>query len=203
MRKIDENRISRTLAFIKEYKESYDRSPSLREIMKACSYTSKSLLEQDIRRLKERGLLTADSEGKLMFASDAERAQTIPSALVGTVHCGAPVEAMEEIEAYISLPTAVFGNDKNLFLLHASGDSMIEKKIYDGDLLVVRKQPTAEVGDIVIACLCEGEATCKTLKRDSDGTYYLHPENSAYTDIVPCEGWTIYGVVKSVIHTFD
>ncbi len=203
MRKIDENRISRTIEYIKAYKESYDRSPSLRMIMQACDYASKATLEQDIRRLKDRGLLAADPEGRLLFAMDADRARTIPSALVGTVHCGAPVEAMEEIEAYISLPSAVFGNDKNLLLLHARGDSMIEKGIYDGDLLVVRKQPTAEVGDVIIACLCDGESTCKTLKKDEDGEYYLHPENPAFTDIVPCEGWTIYGVVKSVIHNLD
>lgn len=203
LKPINESRISKTLEFIRSYKETYDRTPAIRTIMKECGYTSHSLLETDIKRLKDRGLLTADADGRLMFSSDAERAMSVPSSLVGTVHCGLPTEAQEEIEAYISLPTAVFGHDRNLVILHAKGDSMIDKQINDGDLLVVRKQPTAEVNNIVIACLCEGEATCKTLKKDEEGTFYLHPENPAYNDIIPCEGWTIYGVVKSVIHTLS
>lgn len=204
MKKIDESRIAKTLEFIRDYKEKYDRSPTVRLIMQECGYKSHSLVDLDIRRLKERGLLAADSDGKLIFSSDADRAKTVPSTLVGTVHCGLPAEAQEEIEAYISLPAAIFGNDRNLVLLHAKGDSMIGKNIFDGDLLVVRKQPVAEPNAVVIACLCDGEeATCKTLKKDEEGTFYLHPENPAYNDIIPCEGWNIYGVVKRVIHTLD
>lgn len=201
MKPINEARITRTFEFIRAYREKYERTPTVRVIMKECGYSSYSMVDTDIKRLKERGMLTADEDGKLLFNSDADRAKITPSMLVGTVHCGTPAEAQEEVEAYISLPTAVFGNDKNLVLLHAKGNSMIDKSIYDGDILVVRKQPNADVNDVIIACLCDGEATCKTLKKDDDGIFYLHPENPEYDDIVPCEGWSIYGIVKQVIHT--
>lgn len=203
LKTINESRIAKTLEFIRSYREKYDRTPAIRVIMKECGYSSYSLVDADIKRMKERGWITSDEDGRLLFNSDADRAKAVPSLLVGTVHCGVPVEAQEEIEAYIALPTAVFGTDKNLVLLRAKGNSMTNKSIYDGDLLVVRKQPNADVGDVIIACLCDGEATCKTLKKDEDGTFYLHPENAEYDDIVPCEGWTIYGIVKQVIHSIS
>ena len=200
MRTINEDRIKRLEDFIKAFRTDHDCFPTFAEMYEGLDYKSSQTLQADVRRLKERGFLDAESK-TVTFSSPKGAIKGVPAAIVGSVRCGDPSEAQEEIEGNVILPTAIFGADKGLVLLKARGDSMKNAQISDGDLLVVRKQPDAMVNDIVIACLCDGEATCKTLKRDEDGFYYLHPENPDYCDIVPCEGWYIYGVVRQVIHS--
>ena len=199
MRTINLDRIKRLEGFIKAFRTDHDCFPTFAEMYEGLNYKSSQTLQADVRRLKERGFLDAESK-TVTFSSPKGAIKGVPATIVGSIRCGEPAEAREEIEGHVILPAAIFGADKDLVLLKAVGDSMKDAQISDGDLLVVRKQPTAEVNNIVIACLCDGEATCKTLKKDDDGFYYLHPENNEYTDIVPCEGWYIYGVVRQVIH---
>ena len=201
MRSINEDRIKRLEVFIKTYRTEHDGFPTFADMYKGLSYTSSQTLQADVRRLKERGFLDAESK-TVSFSSPKGAIKGVPATIVGSVRCGEPTEAREEIEGNVILPTAIFGADKDLVILKAKGNSMKNAQITDGDLLIVRKQPDAMVNDIIIACLCDGEATCKTLKKDEDGFYYLHPENPDYSDIVPCEGWYIYGVVRQVIHKF-
>lgn len=201
MRTIDEGRIKSLEEFITAFRTDHDCFPTFAEMYEGLNYKSSQTLQADVRRLKERGFLDAESKS-VAFSSPYGTVKGVPATIVGSVRCGEPTEAREEIEGHVILPAAIFGADKDLVLLKATGDSMKDAQISDGDLLVVRKQPDAMVNDIVIACLCDGEATCKTLKMDDDGSYYLHPENAEYTDIIPCEGWYIYGVVRQVIHKF-
>ena len=101
----------------------------------------------------------------------------------------------------------IFGEEEH-FILRANGQSMIKRGIFDGDLMVVKVQNTAEIGEVVIARLNQDEVTAKVLACDH-GQYYLEPANdevdeegnSIYVDIHPEGEWDILGVVDRVIHT--
>ncbi|MBS6554436.1 MAG: transcriptional repressor LexA, partial [Clostridium sp.] len=110
--------------------------------------------------------------------------------------------ATENYDGYYTLPTAEFSGD-NLFLLTVKGDSMIEAGIFNGDKIVVRKQETAENGDIVVAMFDDGIEEGATVKRffRRNGKFILHPENSELSDYVLDEV-TILGKVVGLLRSF-
>ena len=103
--------------------------------------------------------------------------------------------AEENIEEYVKLPISLFGHGE-FFLLRAKGDSMINAGIDDGDLVVVRQQPTAVYNQIVVA-LVDDEATLKRFRPQPD-CVYLHPENPSYDDII-VRDCVIQGVAVKVL----
>lgn len=119
--------------------------------------------------------------------------------IVGSIACGQPVDAVEQIEESVTLPRAIFGGG-DLFILHTHGDSMIDIGIKHGDLVVIRKQNTAENGDIIVAMM-NGETTLKRFYK-RNGKVVLHPENKEMKDIIvkDCE---IQGVLVSCIHIYN
>ena len=122
---------------------------------------------------------------------------TTLSPVVGSVICGEPQYEEENFEEYIALPTSVFGNGP-FFLLHAKGYSMIEAGIDPGDLVVVKKQNTANEGDIVVA-LVNNETTLKRFYIDEEKKCVrLHPENKEMDDILVKDCY-IQGVAQHVI----
>jgi repressor LexA len=119
--------------------------------------------------------------------------------LVGRIVAGVPVLADELIEDVCLLPRQLVGGG-TLFMLNVAGDSMTGASIADGDLVVVRQQPTAENGEIVAAMVIdgiEGEATVKTLQR-ANGHVWLMPQNPGYAPI-PGDNATILGKVVAVL----
>ncbi len=202
MRPIDRNRVEALKEYLKAFRTDNDRFPTFREIFEGRGYKSRQTLQVDISRLKEEGFLTATENGHLSFTDTAGDFKGTAIAVVGSVRCGAPEEAVEEVEGCVIFPTSIFGSDKNLVLLKAKGDSMKNKQISDGDLLIVRKQPSADIGEIVIALLETGDTTCKILRKDSAGKCYLEAANPDYQDIYPEGAWCIYGIVQHVIHSF-
>ena len=202
MRITDTKRVTALKEYVKGFRTDNDRFPTFQEIFDGCGYKSRQTLQADIRRLIEEGFLVTDARGRISFSAAADGIKGTATSVVGSVRCGSPTEAQEEIEGCVILPTAIFGADKNLVLLKAKGDSMKDRQITDGDLLVVRKQPAAEVGEIVIALLENGETTCKTLRKDDNGNCYLEAANADYADIYPEGEWCIYGVVRQAIHNF-
>ena len=115
--------------------------------------------------------------------------------MVGSIGCGIPNLAEENIEEYVSLPRSMFGNGE-FFILRANGESMIDAGIETGDLVVIRKQSCAEDGQIVVA-LVEDETTLKRLYREN-GKVRLHPENRDMDDII-VDDCIIQGVAVKVI----
>ncbi|MDP2763134.1 MAG: S24 family peptidase, partial [Enterobacteriaceae bacterium] len=94
--------------------------------------------------------------------------------LVGAIICGQPILAVENIEAYI--PYEVKGNPREYFFLRAIGDSMNKAGIDDGDMVLIKKQQTADPGDKVVA-LIGNEATIKIFKMDKNKAI-LEPRSS-------------------------
>ncbi len=179
----------------KTYEES-GRSPSVRQIAKevGCSY---STVSRYIKEMVERGMIARTSGEYETEAISKMNMDTVPVAVVGSVSCGPLTFAEENIEEYIKLPTSLLGQGK-FFILHASGQSMIGAGIEDGDLVVVRQQPTAEPGQIVVA-LVEDEVTLKRFYPDPEnGCVRLHPENKRLKDII-VDDCQIQGVAVKVL----
>lgn len=197
MRTPNLQRMQDTLKYIADYHETNDRMPSFRTIKDARGYKSMNTLFADIERLKEAGSLIVDKENRLRLPSEKSRRRS--ATLVGGIRCGMPTDATVEDPETVELPTVLFGEDLNRVIMKAEGDSMIGLGIHDGDWLIVKRQPTANVGDIVAAMLSCGEYTCKIFQRDEEG-YYLEAANPEYKPIRPSEDWFIYGIVQHVIH---
>lgn len=155
--------------------------PSVREIGEAVGLSSSSTVHSHLAALEAKGLIRRDPSKPRALevldyrdterGIDYERVQAVP--LVGQVAAGAPILAAENIEATLPLPESFAGEET--FVLRVKGESMIEAGILDGDYVVVRQQPTASNGEIVVAMINE-EATVKRFFRE-DGRIRLQPEN--------------------------
>jgi repressor LexA len=126
-------------------------------------------------------------------SADSEADVRVP--LLGAIAAGAPILAEEQVEDELTLPVSLVGRG-TLFALRVRGDSMVDAAICDGDLVVVRQQPTADNGDIV-AAMIDGEATVKVL-RLAAGRVELLPRNPAY-EVIPAAQAVILGKVVSVL----
>ena len=198
MKVISEDKVIKVLDFIKDFQKKEGRSPSFRQIAKGCSFPSLATAQKYVAILQSRGMIEKNSLGKIYIPRNLSKGKTVIAPLVGTIACGTPILAEENIEETFQLPTAIFGNAKSM-LLRASGDSMTGVGINDGDLIVAEICDTADEGDIVVALL-EDSATVKTLHK-KNGHIYLHPENPNYKDIL-ADNVIIQGIVKHNIHSF-
>lgn len=174
------------LTFIQRYSDTHGYPPSVREIGRALGLTSSSTVHSHLAALEKKGYLHRDpSKPRALEILRDEHAmppkKLVPLPVVGRVAAGTPILAEENIEDYLPLP-AEFLRDGDGFILHVRGDSMIDAGIHDGDYLIVRKQPTARDGDIVVARL-EDEATVKRFYRE-DGQVRLQPANAAMEPIL-------------------
>ena len=177
--------------YVNDFIMTHDSFPTVRDLGNRFGL-SKSSAHRYLNSLKENGSLPSDN--KLLPGEDERVAW-----LANTVSCGFPSYQEENVDGYVHLSTAVFGKGQK-YLLTASGDSMINADIEDGDVLVIRKQVTANEGDIIVALL-NGENTLKRLMRHSNGVPYLHPENNLYSDIEINNEDTFYiqGVLTHII----
>ena len=174
--------------------------PSVREIGKAVGLSSTSTVHGYLRRLEKKGLLHRDPSKPraLEIFSDKEKLQSMDIKwlpVLGRVAAGIPLLAVENQEGVIPLPVDFTGHG-DFFALRIHGDSMVEAGILDGDLVVVRRQPTAENGDIVVA-LIDDEATVKRFFRENDHIR-LQPENSSLSPIITKEA-VILGKVSALL----
>ena len=127
--------------------------------------------------------------------------ESVKVPVLGSVSCGVPKLAIENIEEYIRLPVALFGRG-DFFILRANGDSMIEAGIDDGDLVLIREQNYADPGQIVVA-LMDDEATLKRFYPEpKKRRFRLHPENSALKNIYVKE-CIIQGIAVKVLKDLE
>lgn len=139
----------------------------------------------------ENGVISTEKIRKLM-------PEVNQAALVGSIPCGEPDEREAMVEEYIPLPVSVFGSG-DFYVLRASGNSMVDAQINSGDLVVIEKTSTANVGDIVVALTDDRLSTLKRLCFDGQkNCYYLHPENAGYEDIY-VSSLVVQGVARHII----
>lgn len=169
------------LEFIRSEIEQKGYPPSVREICCAVGLKSTSSVHAHLTQLEKKGLLRRDpTKPRAMEVLDGQgsRGRSVP--LVGRVTAGLPILATENIEDYLVLPQSLQGRG-DLFALRVQGESMIEAGIEDGDIVVLRRQETAENGEIVVAMI-DDEATLKRVYYE-DGHVRLQPENTAMEPI--------------------
>lgn len=189
----------RILEFIKSEIQAKGYPPSVREIANAVGLKSTSTVHGHLMRLEKKGLLHRDAMkprameviGDPQFSA---RNATTPIPVIGRVTAGQPILAEENVEEYIPIPEAMLG-DGTHFILLVKGESMIQAGIMDGDYVVVRKQPEANNGDIVVAMI-EDSATVKRFYKEN-GHFRLQPENPTMEPIYTKE-LTILGKVVSL-----
>ena len=183
-----------------EYAEQYylqnGQSPSTTKIAEAVG-VSRGTAYKYLVAMNDNGMIEYDGQDIQTPVTKKLNKDTSQTAIVGSVPCGSPQYEEENIEEYISLPTAIFGKG-DFFILRTSGQSMIEAGIDDGDLVVVKKQVEAKEGDIVVA-LVDNQNTLKRYFRDDENKkIILHPENKKMKDIIVGE-CCIQGVACHII----
>lgn len=177
--------------------------PSVRELMTALGYKSPHSVTLLIKSLISKGILGKRPNGALQLIRDTQEslahARTIDIPLVGTVACGTPLLAQENIEAMIPVSVNLARPGHKYFLLRAKGDSMDDAGINDGDLVLVRQQQTAENGDKIVA-LIDDEATVKEFKRGQDCVILVpRSTNRHHKPIILSGGFQVQGVVVTAI----
>ncbi|MEX0990737.1 MAG: transcriptional repressor LexA [Actinomycetota bacterium] len=195
------SRQRRIIEYIRETVHDRGYPPTVREIGDAVGLTSSSSVHSQLANLERKGLITRDPTKPravtLAGSQPAPGSVTVP--LIGRVAAGAPILATESIEDYLAVPEG-YADGSEVFALGVVGDSMIDAGIFDGDVVVVRRQDDAADGDVVVALMpgpAEDEATVKRLRR-RDGRVLLVPENPAMEPFEMAEG-RIAGKVTAVL----
>ena len=187
------NKREQILNFLIQFMNEHGYAPTVREICNAVGLQSTVTVHYHLNALRDAGLIEMDEMKKRAISlPDAQRADRIP--VVGVVTAGVPILATENIEGYIP-----WDGESGCFVLRVRGDSMIGAGILDGDKVVVRPQPDAENGQIVVALL-DDSATVKRLKKTGRDVW-LMPENPSYEPI-PGNEAKILGRVKALIREY-
>lgn len=198
MRSMDPDYFKHLEQFIDDYMDEYGRSPTTREIA-AGTGRALSTVHKYLSQMREDGVLEYSGHRNIITRRrQLSASASVKVPILGSVSCGLPNFAVENIEEYVQLPVALFGQG-SFFLLRASGESMIEAGIQDGDLVLVRQQDYAHAGQIVVALIGNDEATLKRYYPEPEhNRICLHPENSTMEDIyVSC--CAIQGVAVKVL----
>lgn len=180
--------------------------PTVREIGSEVGLASTSTVHGHLSRLEKNGYLTRDASKTRAIelteaALNALGVQQDKIPLLGKVAAGSPILAVEEaIDFYPIPPSLDHFDSSDLFMLEIAGESMINVGILDGDLITVRRQPSANNGEIVVAMTDDDEATCKTFFK-KENYYLLRPENDSMEDII-LDSVQILGKVVSLHRKF-
>lgn len=190
------------LEFMKSEILSKGFPPSVREICEAVGLKSTSSVHAHLETLERNGYIHRDPTKPraieiLDDTFNLNRTEMVNVPIIGRVAAGSPILAQENIEGYFPVPMEYMPNEQT-FMLNVKGESMINAGILDGDRVIVRQQPTAENGDMVVALTEENEATVKRFYKE-DGYYRLQPENDHMDPIIIHGEITILGKVIAVM----
>lgn len=174
------------LEYIKQEILNKGYPPAVREICEAVHLKSTSSVHSHLETLEKNGYIRRDpTKPRAIEIIDDNfnltRREVVNVPIIGQVAAGQPLLAVENIENYFPIPTEFMPNAET-FMLKVKGDSMINAGIFDGDKILVQKQPDAQNGDIVVA-LVDDSATVKTFYKEN-GHYRLQPENDTIDPII-------------------
>ncbi|HCE13230.1 MULTISPECIES: transcriptional repressor LexA [unclassified Enterococcus] len=200
-----ENRQIEILKFIHTRVTEKGYPPTVREIGEAVQLSSTSTVHGHLSRLEKKGLILRDPTKPRaieLTASGLEKIDVQPASIpmLGIVTAGEPILAVEEASDFFPIPPDLANSSGSLFMLTIRGESMINAGILDGDQVIVRKQSSAQNGDIVIAMTDEDEATCKRFFKEKN-YIRLQPEND-YMDPIILNDVTILGQVVGLYRHF-
>jgi len=189
------------LNFIKDSIIESGFPPTVREIGDRFGITVKGAYDH-MKAIEKKGFIKTEhnkSRAIVIIEDELEiKSSGISIPLLGQIAAGSPILAEENIEDYLSFPEEMFSHGE-YFALTVKGDSMIEGGIFDGDIAVIKKQNTANNGEIV-AALIEDEATLKVFQKTSN-SIKLIPKNSAYKPI-ECTDVAIMGKLSAIFRRY-
>jgi repressor LexA len=203
-----------TLEYLRNFISEKGYGPTLKDIAEFIGVKSPSTAHFHLSRLEDKGFLKRGEDGSITLAEKEElevNAGPCAVPLLGLIAAGSPIEAIEDRSVMIDIPPQFLqkipqkgikkSGEGEIFCLQVTGDSMIDAHIMDGDIIVIRKQHTADDGEIVVALLEDNIATLKTFRRLKGGKVMLVPHNPNHqpitVDKVDIQG-RVVGVVREL-----
>ena len=190
------------LDFLKKEILTKGYPPAVREICEAVHLKSTSSVHSHLETLEKNGYIRRDPtkpraieimDDSFNYLRTETEITSIP--IIGTVAAGQPLLAVENITDYFPFPAQLLPNEET-FILRVKGESMVNMGIYDGDMIIVRRQQTADNGEVIVA-LVDDSATVKRFYKE-DGHYRLQPEND-FMDPIIVDNVEIVGKVIGLI----
>ncbi|PIS39739.1 MAG: hypothetical protein COT33_00455 [Candidatus Nealsonbacteria bacterium CG08_land_8_20_14_0_20_38_20] len=190
------------LDYVTKYIKEKDYSPSLEETRKHFRLSSVATVHQHIETLRKKGCLKKieNQPRSIELIEEKKKSDLVKIPLLGTITAGAPIEAIE-IPEMITVTKNDVGKFGNYYALRVEGNSMIDDGIYDGDIVVIRQQSTADNGQTVVAIINDNEATLKKIYREKD-RFRLQPANLTLFPIYT-KDLEVRGVVVKIIRNFE
>jgi len=187
--------------FINSYISDNGLSPTIEEIRKKLKLRAVSTVHEHINTLREKGYLSKSENSARSISPRKEIKYIVEIPVLGIISAGQPIEVIEESEETISIVSPNIKTSQGHHALRVAGNSMIDEGIYDGDIVVIKKQSTAENGQTVVAIIDEDQATLKKLYRESN-RFRLEPRNQTMLPFYRKEV-EVRGVVVQVISNFN
>jgi len=192
------------LDYIVNFIHEHGYAPSYREIAGGLELASPSTVHTHVQSLRTRGFLrSAESSGGNRELEPTDKAvrwgRSVILPLKGLITAGQPIEAIEERETF-AVPVDLVPDSANSYVLRVKGESMIDEGIFDGDYVIVERNPSPKNGDVVVALLENAFATLKKFYREKD-RIRLQPANKTMQPIY-CYDPLIQGVVRAVIRSY-
>lgn len=191
----------KTLQFIRNYLAQHGYAPKFKEIGVAIGVISQGTIHRYVQSLEDKGYIDrvkGNSRGMSLVELPLVSPPTIP--LVGKIAAGLPIEAIEDRQE-LNLAEMFMGPE--LYALRVTGDSMIDVGILDEDYVIIKKQPVANDGDIVVAMIDKCEATLKRFKRKSESLVALIPANADMEPMIyAAERVSIHGVLVGQLRNY-
>ena len=185
------------LTVIKKFIAENGYAPTIRELCNLCGLSSTATMFVHLKNLTNKGYIK-QTENKFRtielnvpneYSKNNDSVVEVP--LLGKVAAGNPIEAIENPDNYFSLPKELIPQNNEVFTLEVNGESMINVGIFDGDIVIVKKQNVANNGEIVVALTDENEVTLKRFYKEKDHIR-LQPEND-YLEPIILKNVTILG----------
>jgi repressor LexA len=190
---------------IEQFVGQYGYTPSYREIADVMGLSSPATVHQHIKTLCEKGVINTGDRGEARSIELVEVEHVSPLAIMlpmaGLITAGEPIEALQDNEA-MAVPADFVVDPVNSYILKVKGRSMIEDGIFDGDYVIVERNPSPKNGDIVVALLDNAYATLKRFYREKTHIR-LQPANSTMKPIIIKGDINIQGIVRAVIRKFS
>ena len=177
------------LQIIKKLTAKKGYPPTVREIGEEANLHSPATIHFHLMQLVKKGYISKEDGSnrtiEILVPNEYldEQEDVVKVPLLGKVTAGTPIEAIEHPDETFALPVELVGNKKEVFTLRVSGESMINVGIYDGDILIVERQQSANNGETVVAMNKDNEATVKTFYKEK-GHFRLQPENDTMEPII-------------------
>ena len=183
--------------FIITYRTKNGISPTMDEIRKKLKLKAVSTIYEHINTLKEKGYLSKSENSARSIIPKKEARTIVDIPIVGRIAAGKPIEAIEDLQENISVLNPSIKNPEDYYALRVIGNSMIDEGIFDGDIVIIKKQSVAENGQTVVAIIDDNEATLKKIYKEQNN-FRLQPANQNMLPLYRKEV-EIRGVVINVI----